>query len=182
MTKHRTPPGSISRRPSPSIIDRVFVISLWLKGIDGLLELVGGVFLLLLTPAFIQKVTHMLVAVKLGEDPTDIIANAILRLGQQLGAAHLLVAIFLLTHGIVKVLLVTFLLLGNLKVYPWAMAILGVFALYQAYLTWHHFSLLYLGLTLFDVLIVVLIWYEYRHMKQRSELIDLPRDPPNPYV
>jgi uncharacterized membrane protein len=164
--------SNVSPRPSRSLIDRVFVMALWLKGIDGVLELVGGFFLLLVTPAFLQKFTHTLIAHELGEDPTDLIANAIQRLGQQVGAARLLVAITLLTHGLVKVVLVTYLLLRNLKFYPWAMAILGVFALYQAYLTWNHFSLVYLGLALIDVLIVVLIWYEYRHLKQRAEFLD----------
>ena len=45
-------------RRSQTLLDRLFVVSLILKGLDGVLELVGGVLLLIVTPAQIGAVAR----------------------------------------------------------------------------------------------------------------------------
>lgn len=151
------------------LIDRAFVVSMWLKGIDGVLELLGSVLLLITSPVLIQRLALLLVQDELGEDPHDILANVIIRFGHQLGSARLFTAVYLLSHGAVKVLLVTYLLQRKVKMYPVALAFLSVFAVYQAYLTWQSFSAFFLLLTLFDFLIVFLVWQEYKHLLQDGQ-------------
>ena len=55
---------------------------------------------------------------------------------------------------------------GRTGAFAWAIAILGVLAVYQAYLTCNHPSPFDLGLGLFDALIVVMIWYEYLRLRR----------------
>ena len=75
-------------------------------------------------------------------------------------------AVCLLVHGVVKVTLVIALLRNKLWAYPWMIAVLLAFIAYQIYLIVLGPSPGLVALTVFDVLIVVLTWREYR--KQRG--------------
>ena len=77
-------------------------------------------------------------------------------------------AIYLLSHGIAKVVLVVALLRGELWAYPWLIALLGVFIVYQLYRLSYGFSLGLTLLTLFDAFVVWLTVLEYR--KRRATL------------
>ena len=66
----------------------------------------------------------------------------------------------------VKVTLVIALLRNKLWAYPWMIAMLLAFIAYQVYLIVLGPSPALIALTIFDVLIVVLTWREYR--KQRG--------------
>ena len=52
-----------------SFLDRIFDTSLILKGLDGLLELVGGVLLLLVSPKQISSSIMLLTQHELSQDP-----------------------------------------------------------------------------------------------------------------
>lgn len=144
------------------LLDRTFFVSLILKGLDGVLELVGGVLLLLVKPAQIGVVVQVLTQHELSEDPHDLIANSLLHAANSLNAsASLFGAIYLLLHGLVKVVLVWAVLTNHLKAYPWMIAFLLTFIAYQSYQLAVGFSWGLLLLTAFDIFIVVLTWREY---------------------
>jgi uncharacterized membrane protein len=152
--------------------DRFFAIGIILKGLDGVLELVGGAFLLFVPPAQIHHLAILVTQPELTDDPNDFIANHILQ-----GASGLtdhvvfFTALYLLAHGVVKVVLVTALLLDKLWAYPWMIGVLVIFILYQFYQLSVTPSLGLVALTVFDILIVVLTWHEYgRHRRRRKEL------------
>ncbi|MCU6481236.1 putative membrane protein [Arthrobacter silviterrae] len=152
--------------------DRFFAIGIILKGLDGVLELVGGAFLLFVAPAQINQLAILVTQPELTDDPNDFIANHILQ-----GASGLtnhvvfFTALYLLAHGVVKVVLVTALLLDKLWAYPWMIGVLVIFILYQFYQLSVTPSLGLVALTVFDILIVVLTWHEYgRHRRRRKEL------------
>ena len=109
-------------------LDRVFEVGILLKGLDGLLELIGGVLLLLITPADINGIVRALTQHELSEDPRDVIASWLLRTADGLtGPGLLFGAAYLLVHGIVKVVLVVALLRNKLWAYPWLIAVLLLF-------------------------------------------------------
>src|SRR3954467_14631952 len=71
-------PRIMSRfRPRDSL-DRVFEVGVILKGLDGLLEAVGGLLLLAVTPAAIDRVMVRLTQHELSEDPNDVIVRRLL--------------------------------------------------------------------------------------------------------
>ncbi len=76
-------------------------------------------------------------------------------------AAVLFGAMYLLTHGLVKVVLVVALLLNKLWAYPWMIGVLLLFIGYQLYRIVLQPSAGLVALTVFDGLIVVLTWREY---------------------
>jgi uncharacterized membrane protein len=141
-----------------------------LKGADGVLELVGGILLLFLAPATIQHDVRALVAHELSQDPHDFIATHLLHSVTHLSRSTTLFgAVYLLSHGAAKVILVALVLRDKLWAYPWMMALLGAFIVYQVYrITVVKFSFGLAALTIFDMVLVWLTWREYRARHRRS--------------
>lgn len=150
-------------------IHRLFRISILLKGAHALLELVTGTLLLIVSPAFVllQPLVTLLTEEELTEDPDDIVANFLLESAHHLSLnSELFAALYLLSHGIVKIILVSALLKNKLRAYPWSIAVLGIFILYQLYRFTHTHSPWLIALSIFDVFVVYLIWREYRIVRK----------------
>src|SRR5471032_2082541 len=87
--------------------DRVFEVGILLKGLDGLLEIAGGILLLLIKPELVNHLAAALTQHELAEDPRDFLATHILHSTQNLATGSFtFAAIYLLGHGIVKIILV----------------------------------------------------------------------------
>jgi uncharacterized membrane protein len=150
--------------------DKAFRISLYLKGLDGLLELAGGILLLLISPEQVNHLARWLTQGELSQDPHDFIANHILKTAHHLtGSSLAFGAIYLLSHGIVKIFLVGMVLRDKLWAYIALIAVTALFVVYQVYrLVVDKFSVSLLLLTLFDLLIIYLTQNEYRrHLAAR---------------
>ena len=148
---HRTP-----------IQHRIFIVGMWIKAFDGALEIIGGFMLLLIRPATLNHLTIVLTQHELVEDPHDLIATALRQAASQLSAsAQLFGSIYLIVHGLIKVGVVAGVLRGLRWAYPVAIGFLGLFVAYQIYRLSYHYSPGLLLLTLFDMLMIVLIWREY---------------------
>jgi uncharacterized membrane protein len=154
---------------SETALDRTFRISIALKGLDGLLEIIGGIVLLFVAPATLQHWARTLTAHELAQDRHDFIATHLLHSASQLSrSTTLFAAVYLLTHGIAKVVLVVALLRKQLWAYPWLIALLGVFIVYQLYRLSYGFSLGLALLTAFDAFVVWLTVLEYRKQRRRT--------------
>jgi uncharacterized membrane protein len=153
-----------SAKPLSPALDKTFKIGLVLKGLDGILEVIGGILLLFLTPAAIQHLVRVLTAHELSEDPHDLIARYLLHTTAHLHhGTTLFGAIYLLSHGIAKIVLVALVLKDKLWAYPWLIGLLLAFIGYQLYqITAVHFSAGLTLLTVFDAALVWLTWREYR--------------------
>ena len=148
-------------------LDRLFEIGIILKGLNGLVELVGGLLLLFATPGSIHRLAVVLTQGELSEDPHDIIARHLLHTANGLtGSAVLFGAVYLLLHGAVKVVLVIALLLNKLWAYPCIIIVLLIFIGYQLYRIALQPSAGLVLLTAFDVVIVALTWREYRRQRR----------------
>jgi uncharacterized membrane protein len=77
-------------------------------------------------------------------------------------------AVYLLLHGSVKVVLVSALLLNKLWAYPCMITVLLIFIGYQLYRIVLHPGAGLIALTVFDALIVILTWREYRRQRRIS--------------
>ncbi|HEX6547369.1 MAG TPA: DUF2127 domain-containing protein [Candidatus Dormibacteraeota bacterium] len=157
----------IRRFERGDLLDRAFEIGIALKGLDGLLEVVGGLLLLLVSPATINGVAVALTQHELSEDPHDFLATHLLHAAGTLSGSSLRFgAIYLLSHGLVKIVLVAALLRNQLWAYPWMIVFLVAFIVYQVYRMTFAFTIGLLGLTVFDVAVVWLTYREY--LKQRA--------------
>lgn len=149
-------------------LDRAFRITVTLKGLDGLLEVVGGVVLLIVSPASIEHFVRFLTAHELAQDPHDFIARHLLHSASGLSrSATVYGGIYLLSHGLTKVVLVVLVLRGKLWAYPLIIGLLLAFIVYQVYRLTYKVTFGLVVLTLFDMLVVWLTWREYR-IKRRA--------------
>jgi uncharacterized membrane protein len=146
------------------VLDRTFKVGLVLKAADGVLEIIAGVLLLFITPSTIDRIARSITAHELGEDPHDRLAHYILHTTAHLSSGTTLFgAVYLLSHGVSKVVLVALVLRDKLWAYPWLMVLLGAFILYQLYVViFVKFSWGLIALTAFDLVLVWLTWREYQ--------------------
>jgi uncharacterized membrane protein len=163
----------IRRPPRPDGLDRedrAFRIVIALKGLDGVLELVGGLLLLVIPQGRIAGLGRFLTQHELSEDPHDVVANLVLHATGALASGHATVlgALYLLSHGAVKVVLVWAVLRNRLWAYPWMIAFLLVFIGYQIYrMAVLPTAGLFL-LTVFDLAVTWLTVREYQRNRQRA--------------
>ncbi len=147
-----------------TLLDKAYEIGIIIKGIDGVLELIGGLLVLTISPHTVNGVTNFLTQDALQENPHNFIAVHIAKAGHHLATGHnLFAAAFLLTHGLVKVVLVACLLLNKLWAYPWALVVLSLFLVYQFYLLITQPSF---GMAFLSVLDMIIIWLIYREWQQ----------------
>jgi uncharacterized membrane protein len=164
-------PAHGAAKPLSRALDTTFKVGLVLKGLDGILEVAGGILLLFLSPQAIQHLVRALTAHELSEDPHDLIARYLLHTTAHLShGTTLFGAIYLLSHGIAKIVLVALVLKDKLWAYPWLIGLLLAFIAYQLYrITAVHFSIGLTLLTVFDAFLVWLTWREYRSKRAQQQ-------------
>ncbi len=162
-------------RISEHRIHLIFELSLFFKGAFALFEIIGGILTYVIPQAFILGVVSMLTQRELAEDPRDLVANYFLHAAQHLSVGtQRFAAIYLLSHGAIKLWLIVGLLRERLWYYPTAIAVFGLFIVYQLYRFSFTHSAFLLLITALDALVIVLTWHEYgylRHqLRQRRQL------------
>src|SRR5207245_8840718 len=112
-----------------------FLLSVWSKGVAGLLETIGGLLLLFIPHTGLNALVVFLTAPELAEDPTDRIATLLQRMVHELSAdTKLFASGYLIVHGIIKVFLVAGLLRRRLWLYSVSLRFLAVSTAYRFYL------------------------------------------------
>ncbi|MBI1219886.1 MAG: DUF2127 domain-containing protein [Rhodobacteraceae bacterium] len=150
-------------------IHQIFFVSLILKGLHALIECAGGALLYLVSSQAILHGVKLLTQDELTEDPRDYVATHLLEAAQHLTVgAQSFYAFYLLSHGLIKVLLVAGLLREKLVAYPVSLAALGLFIAYQIYRYSYTHSAGLIVLTVFDLIIIVLVWHEWRILRARA--------------
>ncbi len=153
-----------------TILKSTFRAGITLKAIDGVVEIIGGVWLWFITPAAMNSIMKVIVDHELSRDPHDFFARHILHTTEMLRNSNWLFAsIYLLSHGAVKVVLVIALWMNALWAYPLTIFVFSGFGAYQMYRYSHTHSMALLLLTIFDVAIIYLTWMEWREQKAERE-------------
>ncbi len=162
--------GSTTFRPT-SRFDRVFEVGILLKGLDGLLEIAGGILLFFIKPDLVNRVAATLTQHELAEDPRDFLATHVLHSSQDLAAGSFtFAAIYLLSHGVVKIILVWEILHNRLWAYAGLIYLTIGFMIYQVYRFTYSHSIGLVLLTMFDAVIVYLTVVEYRKRRHQARL------------
>ena len=145
----------------------LFIVGVWFKGLDGLLEILGGSALLTMSPDYVLRVVQFITQDEIVEDPHDYVANALRSAAAQLSVVtEHFVALYLLINGLVKLALVWALLQRVMVAFPLSIAIfsgLGAYQLYRYTLTPAPGLLV---LTVLDVAVIAFIYLEYRALRE----------------
>jgi len=149
-------------------IHQIFEISILLKGAHALIECIGGVALYLASTDMIVTLVNILTQEELIEDPNDFVATHLLAFAQNFSVGSKeFYAFYLLSHGLIKVILVVGLLKNRLWAYPASLVALGLFIFYQSYRFFYTHSIGLVLLTIFDLFVMALIWHEYNLVRRR---------------
>jgi uncharacterized membrane protein len=144
----------------------LFKIGVVFKGIDGAIETVAGIALFFTTTASLCNLVGWITHGEMQEDPTDFVSTHLVNFFQHLSVnTKYFVSVYLLSHGLAKVVLAIGLLRGKLWAYPTALTIFGLFLCYQIYRFAHNHSMGLGLISLLDVIILVLILREYKCLK-----------------
>jgi uncharacterized membrane protein len=146
-----------------NILHRLFLTSVWIKGVAGLLETAAGFLLLVGSLRAFNQLVIFLTAPELSEDPDDWIATSLISIVAQLSPnSKLWASAYLIVHGAIKLFLVVGLLLQRLWAYPLSLWLLAMFIAYQGYRYMHTHSVWLALITIVDLVVALLIWREYQ--------------------
>jgi uncharacterized membrane protein len=144
-------------------LHEAFQVGIILKGLNALAELTLGVVLYFTSVEALTGLIHVLVRDEILGNPDDWVARWVLHAADHMSVAgERFAAWYLISHGVVKLALVAGLLREKMWAYPASLAVMGAFIAYQLYRMTFAFSWGLIALTAFDVVVVWLIWHEYR--------------------
>jgi uncharacterized membrane protein len=155
-------------RPT-NLFDKVFEGGIIIKGIDGALELIGGLLVLFISPASLHDFIAFATQRELVEDPHDVIANLLIHAtASYSNNGRTFLVVYLWVHAAIKLIAVIGILKNQLWAYPFSLITLGLLVLYQLYTIFFvHATAGMILLTIFDIFILWLIWREYSKVKMR---------------
>ncbi len=147
-------------------LHELFEASLILKGLFALAEAGAGLGLLVTSNHRITAFVDWLTRNELAQDPGDWMARMAEHLvaGLSIETQHFY-AIYLLSHGLLKLAMVGALARRVTWAYPVSMVLLAGFILYQVNHWTHTHSPPLLFLSAFDAIMILLVWREYRALK-----------------
>lgn len=155
---------------SPSLkqkeIDFAFHWVLILKGAHALFEVIGSFLILFLNKDLVVHSVAFLTRGELAEEPTDLVANYLLRLAEQFSiGARDFAFLYLLSHGLIKLILIVALAKKKAWAYGASLVVFSVFICYQLYrYTQTHSP----WLILFSVFDLVVIWLIVEERKENG--------------
>lgn len=156
---------------SNNIIHKSFLVSIFIKGLDGFLELIGGISFLIINPTKWYELVKTVTRVELLEDPNDIVANYLISISSQFNHSFQIYAsIFLLSHGLIKLFIIFSLLKKKMWAYPVALIVFSIFAFYQIYLYILNPRFSLMILTIVDALVIIITYMEYKRVKSHISL------------
>jgi len=148
-------------------VHQIFVVSVLAKGIHALIEIAGGAALYLISTETIVRTIQRYSYDELIEDRNDWIATHLLQFAQNFSVAeHHFYAFYLLSHGLIKAVLVAGLLREKLWAYPASFAVFGAFIAYQLYRYSFTHDLSLILLSIFDLFVIALAVHEYRLLRK----------------
>ena len=161
--------GADRRRKWMGMLHQSFEVTILLKGLHALLEIVGAALLGFANPAALGRWVVLLTQGELAEDPHDPMVRWILALSAHysVSSQHFGV-IYLLSHGLIKIVLVLLLWRRQLWSYPLAILVLFAFIAFQT-VRWtrtHAWPLILLSL--FDGVMIVLTWAEFHRIRREE--------------
>ena len=131
-------------------IHQLFVVSVLAKGAHALVEVAGGLALYLLGAGTIAEWIR----------PHEWAAHHFAPSEQRF------YAFYLLSHGLIKGVLVVFLLREKLWAYPASIAVFGLFIVYQLYRYSFTHDPSLIALSILDVIVIALAVHEYRLLRK----------------
>jgi uncharacterized membrane protein len=152
----------------------LFQLSLLCKAVFAVAEILAGIGAFFVTQQFVFTLVEHLTRMELFQHPHDLIANYLYASAQQFSlSTRNFTAVYLLSHGVVKLWLIVGLLREKLWYYPLAIAVFGLFVVYQLYRFNLSHSPWLILITVVDLAVIGLTWHEYRYVRRSFGVVRL---------
>lgn len=157
---------------SKNNVHKGFHLALLFKGSFDIAEVLGGIFMVFLSPDRMERLIAFISKAELMEDPNDLVMNYLVSYSHIFSFSQQHFASFyLLAHGVLKLLMIILLWRKKLFAYPVSIVMFLIFIVVQLQRFTHTHSLLLLALTVVDVFMVILTIMEYRNIKDDMKTI-----------
>jgi uncharacterized membrane protein len=145
----------------------LFQFTLLCKAVFAVAEILAGIGAYFVTQQFVFKLVDRLMQQDLLQHQHDQIANYLYTSAQHFSVStRNFTAAYLLSHGVVKLWLIVGLLREKHWYYPLAIAVFGLFVVYQLYRFNLSHSLWLILITVVDLVVIALTWQEYRYVRR----------------
>jgi uncharacterized membrane protein len=149
--------------------DKIFRGAVLVKGINGLIEILSSLFVFFFGSRAVVSLIEKVFSHELSHDPNDFILNLSINLFAGVGVGtQKFIAVYLGIHGLLNMLLFAAVWRRKISFYPFVIAIMLVFILYQIVRFSRTYSYVLFFLTLVDMAIVYFVADEY--LKKRLHL------------
>lgn len=160
--------------------DIIYRIGVGIKGFDGAVELIAGV-LLVISPSTPHRLLQS-AAAELGEHSGtlyQLFEKTVIHLDAELnGTVLVFIILFLILHGLIKLVLVYCLLKKIYRAYPYGLVILILLLIIQVLPLFRHPGSVGLWLfTLLDVAIIYLVYGEYQDLREEVTKLEQIENP-----
>lgn len=153
-----------------NLINTGFYVGLAIKAANALIELVGGLAMVVLNHEWLNRLIRFIAVPELREDPSDIVMNYLISTGRNLSlSSQHSIAAYMMLHGSTKLLVIWMLFKKKLWAYPLSLAVFGLFIAYEIYSYVHSKSVIMLAIIIIDALIILLILLEYLKLRAESK-------------
>jgi uncharacterized membrane protein len=154
-------------KPNGRAPARLFHAAVFLKGLDGVIEVLGAFALWLVGPGRLINLIYRITQDRISKDSDDLFATHLRTAASHISLSgdHFMTA-YLLVSGLIKIVVVFALVRGKLWAYPLAIAVFGLLVVYSLYRYTSTHGAGLLLLSAFDILLIWLVWKEYRAVKQ----------------
>jgi len=149
------------------LLHDIFFAGVAIKGIDGILELIAGIFLFFSQSNIISNVVQKIFQKEILEDPSDLLANYFIHAANNITIGTFsFIVLYLIAHGLIKIGLFSALLSKKTWAHIIAGIVLFLFIIYQLARFSITHSIILLFFTLIDMIILVLLQFEYKRVKK----------------
>ncbi len=152
-------------------IHRLFEVGVTLKALHAVFELALGTAILMVSPVAVSNYFVRFALRLQSGGSASFLVNFLQDLARavQRGGQHF-AGIYLIAVGLINMVLSIGLLTGALWSYPAALTALAVLMSYQLYRYTHTHAIALILLTIFDAVVWVLVWHEYRVLRSGALL------------
>jgi uncharacterized membrane protein len=152
----------VAEGPAARRTERLFRIAMFVKGLDGAVELIGAIALLLVPAALVNQLVADVISRDLVGSPDGFLARHLVAGTAEFASGNrTFVILYLGLHGVVKLALVVALLRRWMPAYPVAAVVLSVFVAYELYRAVRTGSVVLPVLAAVDILIIIMVVREY---------------------
>ncbi|MGH9746809.1 MAG: DUF2127 domain-containing protein [Candidatus Acidiferrales bacterium] len=153
-----------------SLLDKTFHAGITIKGFDGILECIGGVLIWFIKPTSLNGIVRFAAMHDLPGKYDEMLVAQLLHTTEMLAnGGKTFASVYLITHGLSKVVLVAALWMNKLWAYPLTMFVFAVFCVYQMHRYTRTHSIFLVLLTIFDLFLIYLTWREYVQKKRARD-------------